>query len=62
MNGTTLAQTQFNNRDKKSTKLQLRSIRSVTDKKFDAWIMTVEDRWIEEIAACLEGNFPDWRS
>lgn len=62
MNVATLAQTKSNNRNQKSTKIQLKSLKSVTDEKFDNWIMTVEDRWIEEIAACLEGNFPDWRS
>lgn len=62
MNGTTLEQTNSNNRNKRAINSQRISIRSVTDKKFDTWIMTVEDRWIEEIAACLEGNFPDWRS
>lgn len=32
-----------------------------TEDKFEAWIMTIEDRWTDEILDCLKGNFPDWR-
>lgn len=42
-------------------KLQYRSLKSGTYDKFEAWIMTIEDRWTDEIADCLRGNFPDWR-
>jgi hypothetical protein len=30
--------------------------------EFEAWIMTLEEQWTPEIAACLQGKFPDWRS
>ncbi|HBE17985.1 MAG TPA: hypothetical protein DEG17_13975 [Cyanobacteria bacterium UBA11149] len=62
MNAVTFFPNKSNNRDRYSKKTQLKSLVSRTDEKFNTWIVTVEDRWLEEIAACLEGNFPDWRS
>jgi hypothetical protein len=48
--------------NKVALKLQYKSlILGREEKKFEDWIMTIEDRWLDEIAACLEGNFPDWR-
>ncbi|MEQ8539439.1 MAG: hypothetical protein RIB93_18550 [Coleofasciculus sp. D1-CHI-01] len=38
------------------------SAHSATDDKFEAWLMTLEEQWTPEIAACLQGKFPDWRS
>ncbi|HEY9671678.1 MAG TPA: hypothetical protein V6D11_09560 [Waterburya sp.] len=49
------------NQNKVWLKLQYRTLKSGTQDKFDAWIMTVEEHWTEEIAACLQGKFPDWR-
>ncbi len=49
------------NFDKASLKFQYKALESRTDEKFEAWMMTVEDQWLEEIKACLQGKFPDWR-
>lgn len=62
MNAVNFIQNKSNNREQSSKKTQLKPLISQKDEKFNTWIVTVEDRWLEEIAACLEGNFPDWRS
>ena len=56
-----LADKKVVNQNKVWLKLQYRTLKSGTQEKFDAWIMTVEEHWTEEIAACLQGKFPDWR-
>lgn len=43
-------------------KLQYSTVYSDTDNKFDAWLVTLEEQWTSEISACLQGQFPDWRS
>jgi hypothetical protein len=43
-------------------KLQYQTVPLATDDKFEAWLMTLEEQWTPEIAACLQGKFPDWRS
>jgi len=43
-------------------KLHYQTVYSATDDKFEAWLMTLEEQWTPEIAACLQGKFPDWRS
>jgi hypothetical protein len=52
---------QIINPNKILLKLQYKSLDSKTEDKFEEWIMEIEDCWTEEIAACLQGNFPDWR-
>ena len=42
-------------------KLQYKALSAGTEEKFEAWIMTIEDHWTDEILDCLKGNFPDWR-
>lgn len=49
------------NPKKSGLKLQYKALSSGTEDKFEAWIMTIEDRWTDEILDCLKGNFPDWR-
>jgi hypothetical protein len=56
-----LADSKAVNQKKVWLKLQYRTLKSGTQEKFEAWIMTVEEHWTEEIAACLQGKFPDWR-
>lgn len=56
-----LADNKVVNQNKVWLKLKYRTLKSGTQEKFDAWIMTVEEHWTEEIAACLQGKFPDWR-
>lgn len=48
--------------DKSSLKLQYQKSTSRTEQKFDLWITKLKDEWNDEIAACLQGEFPDWRS
>jgi len=48
--------------DKLSLKLRYKMFNSKTEDKFEAWITQIEDDWNDEIAACLQGQFPDWRS
>lgn len=48
--------------DKSSLKLQYQKLTSRTEQKFEDWITKVKDEWNDEIAACLQGKFPDWRS
>jgi len=55
------ANTKTDNPSKVLLKLQYKALKSRTEDKFEAWIMTIEDRWTNEIAACLQGKFPDWR-
>lgn len=47
--------------DKLSLKLQYKLFQAGTEDKFEAWITQIEDDWNDEIAACLQGKFPDWR-
>lgn len=47
--------------DKLSLKLRYKMFKAGTEDKFDAWITKIEDDWNDEIAACLQGQFPDWR-
>ncbi|HBB33863.1 MAG TPA: hypothetical protein DDZ80_18535 [Cyanobacteria bacterium UBA8803] len=61
MTASVLANIQSNNYDKLSLKLKYKNLKAGTDDKFEDWIANVEDCWLEEIAACLQGNFPDWR-
>ena len=42
-------------------KLQYQALATGNDDKFEDWMLIIEDQWLEEIAACLKGNFPDWR-
>lgn len=42
-------------------KSHYKALNSGTEDKFEAWLMTIEDRWTDEILDCLKGNFPDWR-
>lgn len=42
-------------------KLRCKALALRTDDKLRVWLMTVEERWTEEIVACLQGKFPDWR-
>ncbi|HEY9614844.1 hypothetical protein [Allocoleopsis sp.] len=49
------------NQKKSGLKLHYKALSSRTEDKFEAWIMTIEDRWTDEILDCLKGNFPDWR-
>ncbi|MCA1992003.1 MAG: hypothetical protein LDL41_08140 [Coleofasciculus sp. S288] len=49
------------NMEKASLKLKYRALKTRGDDKFEAWIMAVEERWLEEIAACIQGQFPDWQ-
>jgi hypothetical protein len=55
------ADTLLGERDKVSLKSQYKALSSGTEDKFEAWLMTIEDQWTAEIAACLQGKFPDWR-
>jgi hypothetical protein len=56
-----LADSKKINHKKVDLKLQYKTLKSATEDKFEAWITTIEDRWAEEIEACLQGKFPDWR-
>ncbi len=56
-----LADSKVVNQNKVWLKLQYKTLKSGTQEKFDAWIMMVEGHWTEEIAACLQDKFPDWR-
>jgi gas vesicle protein len=47
--------------DKSSLKSKYKALQSGTEDKFEAWLMTIEEHWTDEIAACLQGKFPDWR-
>lgn len=49
------------NQKKVFLNLQYKALKSGTYDKFETWIMTIEDRWTDEILDCLKGNFPDWR-
>ena len=57
-----LSHNQSRNGDKLSLKLRYKMFNSKTEDKFEAWITQIEDNWNDEIAACLQGQFPDWRS
>lgn len=46
---------------KSSLKLQYKALKSPTDDKFEAWLMVVEECWLQEIQDCLQDKFPDWR-
>lgn len=61
MNKSVLANRQVVNRSKGLLTLQYKALESRTDDKFEAWLMTIEESWADEIAACLQGKFPDWR-
>ncbi|GAB4206067.1 MAG: hypothetical protein Fur006_62830 [Coleofasciculaceae cyanobacterium] len=61
MNKSFLTNPQIVNPKKDWLKLRYRALQSGTYDKFEAWIMTIEDRWADEIADCLQGKFPDWR-
>ncbi len=61
MNKSGLSNRQTLNQNKGLFKVQYKALKSMTDEKFEAWLMTIEDRWADEIAACLQGKFPDWR-
>jgi gas vesicle protein len=61
MTASVLANSNVGKSDKISLKLQYKALKSGTEDKFEAWIMTIEDHWSEEIAACIQGKFPDWR-
>jgi hypothetical protein len=61
MNKSFLANSQIVNPKKDWLKLKYRALKSGTYDKFEAWIMTIEDRWTDEISDCLQGKFPDWR-
>lgn len=52
---------QLSHYDKVALKLRYSALKSGNEDKFEAWLMTIEERWLEEIAACLQGKFPDWR-
>lgn len=52
---------QPNNCAKVTLKLRYKALKSGNEDKFEAWLTTVEDRWLAEIADCLQGKFPDWR-
>lgn len=56
-----LADSKEINHKKVALKLQYQALQSGTQDKFEAWITTIEDRWTDEIEACLQGKFPDWR-
>ncbi len=56
-----LADSKRTNQKKVALKLQYQALKSGTEDKFEEWITTIEDRWAEEIEACLQGKFPDWR-
>ncbi|AFZ17152.1 hypothetical protein [Allocoleopsis franciscana] len=49
------------NPKKSCLKSHYKALNSGTEDKFEAWLMTIEDRWTDEILDCLKGNFPDWR-
>ncbi|MEQ8964139.1 MAG: hypothetical protein RLP02_40600 [Coleofasciculus sp. C2-GNP5-27] len=57
-----LSHNQSQRGDKLSLKLRYKTFKSGTEDKFEAWITQIEDEWNDEIAACLQGQFPDWRS
>ncbi len=61
MNKSGLSNRQAINQNKGLLKSQYKALKLMTDEKFEAWLMTIEDRWADEIAACLQGKFPDWR-
>ncbi|MBE9126576.1 MULTISPECIES: hypothetical protein [unclassified Coleofasciculus] len=52
---------QSGNSKKILLKRQYKSLKSGTEDKFEAWIKAVDESWTEEISACLQGKFPDWR-
>jgi hypothetical protein len=56
-----IGKTKVVNPNKVLLKLQYKTLKSGTEDKFEAWIMAIEDRWFEEIEACLQGKFPNWR-
>lgn len=58
---TKLTAHQSGNSKKSLLQRQYKTLKSGTEDKFEVWIQTVDERWTEEIAACLEGKFPDWR-
>jgi len=57
-----LSHNQARHGDKLSLKLRYKMFNSKTEDKFEVWITQIEDDWNDEIAACLQGQFPDWRS
>ena len=61
MNVTLSKHNQLSNCAKVTLKLRYKALKSGNEDKFEAWLKTVEDRWLEEIADCLQGKFPDWR-
>jgi hypothetical protein len=61
MTSSVLANRQIVNPNKLLLKLQYKTLGLKTEDKFEEWLMQIEDRWTEEIAACLQGKFPDWR-
>ncbi len=48
-------------RNKISLFAQYKTLKISTPSKFEKWIMSVDERWIGEISACIQGEFPDWR-
>ena len=61
MNTSTLADKPLNYWEQSYLKSQYKTLETGTDDKFDAWLMSIEERWFKEVCACLQGNFPDWR-
>jgi hypothetical protein len=61
MNKSGLSNRQAINQNEGLLKSQDKALKSKTDEKLEAWLMTIEDCWADEIAACLQGKFPDWR-
>lgn len=49
------------NWNKASLRSIYKALQSGTEDKFEAWLMTIEEQWTDEIAVCLQGKFPDWR-
>ncbi len=61
MNTSTLADNELNYQYKSSLKSQYKILKAGTEEKLETWLMSIEEHWLEEVFACLQGNFPDWR-
>lgn len=40
---------------------QYKNLTISTPSKFERWVKNIDERWLAEIATCIQGDFPDWR-
>ncbi|NER25147.1 MAG: hypothetical protein F6J86_03395 [Symploca sp. SIO1B1] len=41
---------------------QYKNLTVSTPSKFEQWVANIDERWLAEVATCIQGNFPDWRA